>query len=348
MDRVSEIGKVEGASRSGEVGRLGQGAAANRATGGPKVAILDGFQGHRIKDTRDVAHGEMVEQVFLDSSGLSPEDVQRFAVGEKGGPAYQPGQLDAFIEGGLITNLNETSTALQEVLQDPDIQIITQSMGSSEVFMAEMIATMSANPEFRRSFCADLGLPADSPDDVFLQAVVNRVDKIHEESGKVKAARERYDSLTSQVDDRGIVYTVAAGNHGNFARQLAELGVQIDQDFFRNDFDNGHTTVVGASNGDGTPWERTTPNAGAEVAMDGSDITATVDGETVTKSGTSFSTPQVAAVAAQILQINPSLTDEQVEEILKASAQGAPGTDSTLGAGEVDLAKARFLALLGG
>ncbi|WP_281085011.1 S8 family peptidase [Segatella bryantii] len=55
-------------------------------------------------------------------------------------------------------------------------------------------------------------------------------------------------------------------------------------------------------------------------------------------SGTSFSAPQVAGVAALMLSINPSLTGAQVRNILKTTAKdlGTAGRDNTFGYGLVD------------
>lgn len=304
------------------------------------VAILDGFE--RDLPGKDYSHGEYVEQVLLDASGLSKDDVERYNIASKMPPLTAEG-VDQYIEDNFVLLLDKTSESLEQILQDDDIQVATQSMGVSEISVTENIAKKAKNdPQFRADLCQELGIPADSPDDVFYDAVVGRVDKVHEESERVKASQERYDAASAELDERGIQSTVASGNHGAFADLLAELGVQTDEDFHNNVFDNGHSTVVGATDGNGQAAELATPNAGAEVAMDGTDIPATVEGSQPDKlNGTSFSTPQVAGLTVQLKQINPELTDEQIEEILIASSQGG---DNRTGAGQVDPVQAQAMA----
>jgi serine protease len=54
--------------------------------------------------------------------------------------------------------------------------------------------------------------------------------------------------------------------------------------------------------------------------------------------GTSMATPHVSGIAALVWSVNPAMTDEQIEDHLKATAQdlGAGGYDTTFGYGLVD------------
>jgi thermitase len=70
------------------------------------------------------------------------------------------------------------------------------------------------------------------------------------------------------------------------------------------------------------------------------------DGSYAYWSGTSFSAPIVAGVAALILSIKPELTGQQVRDIIKLSAddRGTAGYDSSFGAGRVNAAAALLMA----
>ena len=65
-------------------------------------------------------------------------------------------------------------------------------------------------------------------------------------------------------------------------------------------------------------------------------------------SGTSFATPMVAGVVAQLLQANPALTPVQVRQILRETASQANAPDNRLGWGVIDAnaAVTRALALV--
>ncbi len=56
--------------------------------------------------------------------------------------------------------------------------------------------------------------------------------------------------------------------------------------------------------------------------------------------GTSMATPHVTGIAALVWSVNPAMTDDQVEDHLKATATdlGAPGYDTTYGYGLVNAA----------
>jgi len=75
--------------------------------------------------------------------------------------------------------------------------------------------------------------------------------------------------------------------------------------------------------------------------------TTTIGGGYGQTAGTSFATPVVSATAALVIAANPSLTADEVEQILENSAVdlGAPGWDSSFGHGRIDAAAAVQLAL---
>lgn len=74
--------------------------------------------------------------------------------------------------------------------------------------------------------------------------------------------------------------------------------------------------------------------------------TMSINNKFVNLSGTSFSTPYVSAVIAMIKTVNPDLTKEQVEEILKLTSEdlGVKGRDNFYGYGMINKDKAIELA----
>ncbi|TVQ79032.1 MAG: hypothetical protein EA369_05535 [Bradymonadales bacterium] len=90
-----------------------------------------------------------------------------------------------------------------------------------------------------------------------------------------------------------------------------------------------------------------------EVSAPGLNVLSAIpNGELRRYSGTSMATPHVAGVLALILEANPHLTIEELEEILNETAQsrGAEGKNNTYGHGVVqaDVAVERALEVLGG
>jgi len=129
---------------------------------------------------------------------------------------------------------------------------------------------------------------------------------------------------------RGVV-VVAAGNDGSFS----------------NNPDNPY--LIRVSGLDVTNLRLSNSNYGTDVDLCApmyNIYTMASDGRVVSGTGTSFSAPLVAATAALVLSANPSLSGEQVEQILKRSAVdlGPLGWDSEYGWGCVNAARAVLMA----
>lgn len=136
--------------------------------------------------------------------------------------------------------------------------------------------------------------------------------------------------------ENGVVHFASAGNTGNtsitYPASLDVVNAIGAADRFGNraDFSSygAKLAVLGAGEA-----IYTTDRAGS-AGWEGGDFTLT--------SGTSFASPYVAGIAALLLTRNPSLTPDQLDAILRATARdmGDPGFDILTGWGLVDAAAA--------
>ncbi|TVQ51421.1 MAG: hypothetical protein EA377_12610 [Phycisphaerales bacterium] len=97
-------------------------------------------------------------------------------------------------------------------------------------------------------------------------------------------------------------------------------------------------TVAATTNAD-TPWSGS--NAGPEVTISapGRDIWSPIGTSSYSfQSGTSFSSPLVSGVAALMLTVDPSLTHDEIQDILIMTAEDVhlPGFDPQTGHGRID------------
>ncbi len=115
--------------------------------------------------------------------------------------------------------------------------------------------------------------------------------------------------------------------------------------------DNPYVLTVGATGTDDSWCNWSNTGDVVDVAAPGVSILTTARGGGYwSPAGTSFSAPVVAGVAALVFSANPSLTGEEVQDIICASAddRGAPGWDAQFGWGRVNAAAAVEMALGGG
>jgi subtilisin family serine protease len=139
-------------------------------------------------------------------------------------------------------------------------------------------------------------------------------------------------SAAQYFQAHGGVVAVSAGNNG----------------IFDSSPDNPYVLTVSATdvNDALAPFANTGNNI--DLAAPGSDImTTAAGGDYGSGTGTSFSAPVVAGVAALMVSINPALTGADIQNLLKQSADdlGAPGWDTSYGWGRVQAAAAVTAAL---
>ena len=139
-------------------------------------------------------------------------------------------------------------------------------------------------------------------------------------------------SAAQYFQSKGGVVTIAAGNDATFDPTS----------------DNPYVLTVGATNsGDalagfsttGNNIDLTAPGVGIQTLNRGSGYASW--------SGTSFSAPIAAGVAALVISVNPNLAAAQVQNVIKQSADdlGSAGWDPSYGWGRVNAARAVDLAL---
>ncbi len=141
-------------------------------------------------------------------------------------------------------------------------------------------------------------------------------------------------SAAQYMQSKGGVVTMSAGNYSTFDSSP----------------DNPYVLTISATNTVDAVSDFSNTGNNINVAAPEGAYTTTRGGGYAYVGGTSFSAPMVAGVAALVLSVNPNLTANQVQDILKQSAddRGPAGWDSGYGWGRVNAARAVSLASGGG
>lgn len=145
--------------------------------------------------------------------------------------------------------------------------------------------------------------------------------------GKAKSSQAVADVIEA-AGEKGLLVVVAAGNDGKNNNSHAA---------FPANFRTSNMIVVAASTsrGDRAGFS----NFGltkVDVAAPGASILSTIaGGGYATWDGTSMATPQVVGVAALVLSVNPSLSPQQVREILIRSVDEKPAFKGKIDSGGV-------------
>ena len=144
-----------------------------------------------------------------------------------------------------------------------------------------------------------------------------------------------YSKAIAEVNKRGAILVVAAGNDGQDTSKVAPANC-------------GGSIVVGATDQEGKRSDFSNYGKLVDVSAPGSSIMSTVDlGTTVSKGagyteydGTSMAAPQVAGVIALMKSVDPSLTAERAKQILKQSSKPLTCDVNGCGSGIVNAASA--------
>ncbi len=157
--------------------------------------------------------------------------------------------------------------------------------------------------------------------------------------GATGACDSTFQSSINAVRSRGAVVVAAAGNNNGDAAQFTPASctgviavAAVGRDGSKASYSNyGSVVSIAAPGGDGSDGITSTINAG---------LTSPTTDSYGTYLGTSMATPHVSGVAALMLSKNPSLTPDDVQARLKASARPFPAACSQCGAGIVDASAA--------
>lgn len=144
-----------------------------------------------------------------------------------------------------------------------------------------------------------------------------------------------YSKAIAEVNKRGAILVVAAGNDGQDASKVAPANC-------------GGSIVVGATDQEGKRSDFSNYGKIVDVSAPGSSIMSTVDlGTTVSTGagyteydGTSMAAPQVAGVIALMKSVDPSLNAERAKQILKQSSKPLTCDVNGCGSGIVNAASA--------
>ena len=144
-----------------------------------------------------------------------------------------------------------------------------------------------------------------------------------------------YSKAIAEVNKRGAILVVAAGNDGQDTSKVAPANC-------------GGSIVVGATDQNGKRSDFSNYGKIVDVSAPGSSIMSTVDlGTTVSTGagyteydGTSMAAPQVAGVIALMKSVDPSLNAERAKQILKQSSKPLICDVNGCGSGIVNAASA--------
>ena len=144
-----------------------------------------------------------------------------------------------------------------------------------------------------------------------------------------------YSKAIAEVNKRGAILVVAAGNEGQDTSKVAPANC-------------GGSIVVGATDQEGKRSDFSNYGKLVDVSAPGSSIMSTVDlGTTVSTGagyteydGTSMAAPQVAGIIALMKSVDPSLNAERAKQILKQSSKPLTCDVNACGSGIVNAASA--------
>lgn len=325
----------------------------------PKVAIFDYFN-----DEEGVRHGDRVESILLRSGGLDDSQVQNYLNTYErddfdevvNAPTEElMGRVQAYTEQTVAGFLQATTTNLNMVMtEDKGIRVINQSQSQSPGRIAKpFVEKILTDEKFRMGVKDALGLNRRAFRSTVAEEFLAKMNETFSSSEPIQLATEAYRETAQRAYDAGIVHVVTAGNLGTVEAEYRNHGIETPEGTFRSVLANEFTTIVGATDSQGTTTFRddraaifSSVDAGAEFSMHGVNVGVPPyeDDSKEFSSGTSYAAPQVSALVNDMLEANPKLTVADVEDLLTRSTVPINGSKRQIGAGQIDPERALKLA----
>jgi hypothetical protein len=119
--------------------------------------------------------------------------------------------------------------------------------------------------------------------------------------------------------DAKVSVVVAAANSGNIVKDMARdahgLDLKLPENFWNNRLANAQTVTVGATGqGETRVAAYTNADQGIDFYADGDARVDTSHPDRLVNYGTSFATPRIGAVLAELHKLHPDWSTEQVQQ----------------------------------
>lgn len=298
-------------------------------------------------------HNSEVLNVLKSQVDQSDINVQTTKVADTVNTPKNLNELKAFISNDYVEPLNVATSNLQTLVNsnDPSNRVVNMSFGRTALFTMNFAKdALKANP----NLLTEMGLPAGSDLNSLEvnKALLNLTTTELSNNATVQKALQNYQNVASQAAQKGIFITVAGGNDQATYKQLVSQGLNVDPAWSMNNLAfSSNVIVTGAIDTKGTT--ATGDDSLTSFGSMGSQKlhpTLAANGVSVNGdanlNGTSFSSPQVAAAAQKVLEINSKLSPEQVKNLLLSTASYSIGGMPVLDTNKA-IAEAKRLAALG-